>query len=230
MSKTRGARRVRSVLVPGIAALAGLALTGCSALNPGVAAQVGDETITLAEVDEVSADFCEAVAPQLEGQAETVPNSFFRGGIAGTLALRSVADQIAEDYGVSADSEEYLAQLTEIRRGVATLPEDIRDSVVEVDTTPLYVEEIQAAVGEELLGSGEREELVAAGQEAFATWTAENDVEFDPSLNTVMRNGTVESQDLAVSFAVSEVARGGLEQQPSAVLARRTPQSQRCGR
>lgn len=226
MSKTRG--RTRGALVVGVAALA---LSGCAGIHPGVAAQVGEESITMAEVDQIAVDFCEAVTPQLEQQAETLPNSYFRNGIAGTLALRSVADQVAEDYGVAADSAAYNDQLAQIRRSVEALPEDLRESVIRVDSAPLYIEEVQAAVGEVVLdGEGDRQAFVAAGQEAFATWVAENDVEFDPSLNTVVADGTLQSEDLSISFAVSESARNGLEQQPSGVLARRLPSSQRCGR
>lgn len=226
MTKTRG--RSRGVLV---VALAALTLSGCAGLHPGVAAQVGEESITMGEVDTIAADFCEAVEPQLEGQAETVPNAYFRGGIAGTLAMRSVADQLAEEYGVTADSNDFEQRLAELRRGVAVLPEDLRDSVIRVETAPLYVEEIQAEVGEVVLdGQGDRSEFVAAGQEEFARWVSENGVDFDPSLNTVMREGTVATEDRSVSFAVSETARGGLEEQPNSVLARQLPTTQRCGR
>lgn len=228
MSKTRGPRRVLGALA---VAVAGLTLTGCAGLHPGVAVEVGDETITVEEVDRIATDFCEAVEPQLEGQAESVPHAYFRGGIAGTLAMRSVASQLADEYGVTADSREYTRQLTEIQRGVASLPEDIRESVVEVQSAPLYVEEIQAEIGRTRLdGDASRQDLVAAGQEEFARWTAEHDVEFDPALNTVMKDGTVTTEDQAVSYAVSETARGGLEEQPNSVLARRTPDSHRCGR
>lgn len=226
MSNTRG--RVRGALV---VALAALTLSGCAALKPGVAAQVGEESITMDEVDQVATDFCEAVAPQLESQAETVPNSYFRGGIAGTLALRTVADEVAADFGVAADSDDYTTQIAEIRRGVASLPEDIRESVLRVESAPLYVQEIQAEVGEVVLGGdGDREAFVAAGQDEFATWIAENGVEFDPSLDTVMQDGTIADADQSISFAVSEAARGGQEQQPNSMLARQLPTTQRCGR
>lgn len=228
MSKTRGARTAWRTLALGAA---GMALTGCAALNPGVAAQVGDETISIDEVDRIATDFCEAVEPQLEGQAESVQHSYFRGGIAGTLAMRSLAEQVAAEHGVTTDGEDYTAQLKEIRRGVSVLPENLRESVIEVDSAPLYVDEVQAEVGRSLLdGEGEREDFVRAGQEEFAAWAEENGVEFDPSLNTALRDGTVVTEDRAVSFAVSDVARGGLEQQPNSVLARQTPDSHRCGR
>ena len=229
MSKTRGPRRVFRVLAVGVA---GLALAGCAGLHPGVAVQVGDESIPVSKVDEVAEDFCEAVEPQLEGQAETIAHGYFRGGIVGTLAMRSIAEQLAEEYGVDpSSSDRYVKQLADIRRGVAALPEDVRDSVVEVDSAPLYVEQVQASVGRIVLdGEGDREAFVQAGQEEFARWVAENGVEFDPAFNTVMTDGTIAQQDMAVSYAVSEQARNGLETEPNSVLARQLPDSHRCGR
>ena len=212
-------------------ALTALFLTGCGAIQPGTAVEVGDETISLARVDEVSTDFCAAVEPQLEGQADTLRHAYFRGGIAGTLALRSVADQISAEYGVTADSDQYLQALTELRQGVAAVPEELRDSVIEVESAPDYVEAVQAAVGEVVLdGDGEYEEFVAAGSEEFEAWIAENGVEFDPSLNTVIKDGTISTADQSLSFAVSDTAKAGLAEEPDAVAARELTDSQRCGR
>ena len=226
MSKSR-------TLAPVMAGMVGLALTltGCGAAQPGTAAEVGDETISLARVDEVSTDFCAAVEPQLEGQAETIPHGYFRGGIAGTLALRSAADQISEEYGVTADSEQYLQSLSELRQGVEAVPEDLRDSVIEVESAPAYVEAVQAAVGEAVLdGVGEYEDFVAAGTEEFEAWIAENGIEFDPSLNTVIKDGAISTADQSLSFAVSEKAKAGLATEPESVATRRLTDSQRCGR
>lgn len=214
-----------------VAALAALALTGCGALQPGVAVEVGDETVSLERVDEVTADFCSAVEPQLESQAETIPHGFFRSGIAGTLALRSVADQLAEEYGVEAGSDQYLQAMADLRQGVQAVPEELRDSVIEVESAPPYVEAVQAAVGEAVLdGEGEYADFVAAGTDEFETWIAENGVEFDPSLDTVVKDGAIDTQDGSVSFAVSELAKNGQAEEPNSVLARQLPQSQRCGR
>lgn len=221
----------KSRTVGAVLALAALTLTGCGAIRPGTAVEVGDETISLARVDEVSTDFCSAIEPQLEGQAETIPHGYFRGGIAGTLALRSVSDQIADEYGVTADSEEYLQSLSDLRQGVAAVPEDLRDSVIEVESAPAYVEAVQAAVGEVVLdGDGEYEDFVAAGTEEFEAWIAENGVEFDPSLNTVIKDGTIGTADRSLSFPVSEKAKAGLAEQPDSVAARQLTDSQRCGR
>ncbi len=111
------------------------------------------------------------------------------------------------------------------------MPESIRENVITVQSAPQYVEAVQAAVGEQVLqGDGEYDDFVNAGGEAFTTWLAENDVEFDPSLNTTLEEGQIATVDGAVSFAVSEDAKAGLEEQPNAVLARQLPSSHRCGR
>lgn len=208
-----------------------LVLTGCGALQPGTAVEVGDESISLSRVDEVAGDFCTAIEPQLDGQAQTLPNSFLRGGIAGTLALRSAAAQVAEEYGVDPDSERYRAATAELERSVADLPEDLRDSVVEVQGATAYLEAVQAAVGEQQLGGdGEYEDFVNAGAEVIAAWIEENHVEFDPSLNTTIADGSIATADGALSFAVSDEAKAGLEAEPNPMAARQLPETHRCGR
>lgn len=224
--------RTASARLAAVAGVAVLALTGCGAIHTGTAVEVGEESISVSRLDQVAADFCAAVEPQLDGQAETIPNGFFRGGIAGTLTLRSIAEQLAEDYGVSAtDSERYQEALGNLRVNVAAVPEDLRESVVEIESTAPYVEAVQAAVGEQLLeGEGAHEDFVAAGAEAFETWIAEHDVEFAPGLNTTLENGQIATADGALSFAVSEAAKTGLEERPNPAMARTLPDTHRCGR
>jgi hypothetical protein len=62
--------RLRSLT--GLALASTVLLTGCGAtpaFNPGVAARVGDESISLGEVDDVAEAYCSAAEEQLqEGQ------------------------------------------------------------------------------------------------------------------------------------------------------------------
>lgn len=211
--------------------LALLVLTGCGAVQPGTAVEVGDERISLARVDEVAADFCTAIGPQLDSQAQTLPNSFLRGGVAGTLALRSAAGQVADEYGVEVDSERYRQATAELEKSVADLPPDLHDSVVEVQGATAYIEAVQAAVGEEELdGDGQYEDFVNAGAEVLTAWIDEHDVEFAPSLNTVLEDGNISTADGAVSFAVSDPAKAGLAAEPNPSQARELPATHRCGR
>ena len=52
-----------------LAAASTVLLTGCNAVpgfNPGVAARVADDTVSLQTVDEVSTSYCEYVETQLQ--------------------------------------------------------------------------------------------------------------------------------------------------------------------
>lgn len=220
------------VRVGGVVLAATLLLSGCAGLRPGAAVEVGDEQITTREIDDVATRFCAALEEPLNQQAQTIPHGYFRGGIAGVLALREVASQVAADYGVQVDdSEEYRQQLADLRAQVGELPESQQEAVIMVESAPFYVQAVQAAVGEELLdGDGEDSEFENAGAEEMQRWIDDNGVEFDPSLNTTIRDGQVASADGSLSFAVSEGAKAGQEEQPNPGLAAELPESQRCGR
>src|SRR5262245_22775338 len=91
----------RAGLVVGLIA-SGALLAGCGEAHPGVAVQAGDHTVSVDEVDTLAKDFCTVLSPQLKNQDEpqTLPLSYLRGGIAGLLAQRSVAEQLADQYDV----------------------------------------------------------------------------------------------------------------------------------
>jgi len=215
----------------GVVLAATLLLSGCAGLRPGTAIQVGDEQITQSELDEVTADYCEAASSSLDQQAQTVPNGLFRTGIAGLLAMREVAEQVAAERDVEVGPEAYQQQLNELKGQVASLPESHQEAVLTVETARLYTEAAQVAIGEDVLGGeGEPEELAAAGAEEMQLWVEDNGVEFDPALNVTMRDGQPAPADGSLSFAVSEGAKAGQEEQPNSALAAELPQSQRCGR
>ena len=52
-------------------------------------------------------------------------------------------------------------------------------------------------------------------------WIDENDVELDPALNVTLRDGQPASSDGSLSFAVSEGAKAGQEEQPNSARRRR---------
>ena len=215
----------------GVVLAATLLLSGCAGLRPGTAVEVGDEQITTSEIDAVTTQFCAALEEPLDQQAQTIPHSYFRGGVAGVLAMREVASQVAADFGVEADSEEYRQQLADLRGQIATLTESQQEAVVQVEGSPFYVQAVQTAVGEELLGGeGDASAFEQAGAEEMQRWIDENGVEFDPSLNTTIRDAQVAPADSSLSFAVSEGAKAGQEQQPNSALAAQLPAAQRCGR
>src|SRR5215208_1100448 len=94
-------------LVTGMALAAAL-LGGCGAAQPGVAANVGDETITVDQVDDLAADVCTLQAALPQGgaqQPQTTTGLAARDGALQSMVLRSMAEQMAADFGFTADEE-----------------------------------------------------------------------------------------------------------------------------
>ena len=214
-------------------ALAAALLTGCGTSSPGVAVQVGDDSITMNEVDELTGEYCRAIERQLEGNSQTVPLRFFRGGVAGNLALRSAAEQLAEEYDVQ-PGEVYDEKVAQLEQSVAVLDEDIRESVILVESATAYVEAVQVAVGERVLeeqGVSEPKysQQLKQGRRVFEEWIAEEDVEFDPQLGVELSNGQVTSVDTSLSYPAGRDAEAGGQEQPDPEYARGLPDSHRCG-
>lgn len=214
-------------------ALAVALLTGCGSTPPGVAVQVGDDEISMSEVDELTGEYCRAIERQLVGNAQTVPMRYFRGGVAGNLALRSAAEQMAEEYDVE-PGEVYDEKVAQLEQSVAVLDEDVRESVIVVESSAAYVEAVQVGVGERVLteqGVAEPKysERLREGRRVFEEWLAEEDVEFDPQLGVELSDGQVTPVDTSLSYPAGEDAQEGAKDQPDQTYARGLPDAHRCG-
>ncbi|MGH3361079.1 MAG: hypothetical protein ACRDOM_01350, partial [Nocardioides sp.] len=201
-----------------VGALAALLLSSCAGTSPGVAVQVGDETITTNELDARVSEYCEALEKQLEANTTTVLNRIFRAGMAGSMAERSMAEQIAQQYAVEA-GKVYDDKVATLEQSVSVLPEEVQDVVVDVETKATYVEAIQAAVGEQLMEEegapvGSYSDQVARGSAVFDEWAAENEITFDPGLGVDLVDGKFTPVDTSISYAVGENARAGAAEQP----------------
>ena len=154
MSTTRRRRTLaRSVAGACVAALA-LGLTGCgvagTGFRPGIAAEVGDRTVSTDEVDTLVSTYCSAIDDILAEQSQLVPLSVFRSGIAGQLALVSAAEQLADDYGVE-PADDYQRAITEIEKQIGDFSESEQEAVVQVESAATYVSAVQLSVGEQIL-------------------------------------------------------------------------------
>lgn len=224
-------KKVRAWL-PAVVASAAILLSGCD-IHPGVAAQVGDESISMNTVDDTADAYCRAIEKQLVGNSQVVPQSYFRGGVAGTLALRSVAEQLAAAYHVE-PGKVYDKKVSDLQQQVAVLPDDVQDAVVTVETGQDYVTAIQEAVGEKILqaqgtASPGYSEAADAGAQRFNLWIKQHGVEFDPSLTMSIANGKLGSADTSLSYALGSDARSGQADSPDPAYARALPESHRCG-
>lgn len=222
MSKTR-------VLTAATMGVAGLLLTGCGSAAPGIAARVGDEELTVRQVDAVTAHYCTALG-KLESE---VPMSYVRQFVIQLLALRSQAEQIADEYGVEAGST-YLNDVAQ-RQGTAdTKPEEVREDFVELASTTAYAQDILDQVGAiELEEAGvtdpTAEQISQAGVDVFNQWPDVHGVEVDPRYGLKSVDGQLTPVDTNTSFALSDTAKSGLATEPDTAFAQSLPTTHRCG-
>lgn len=219
--------RIRLV---GVAIAATVLLTGCNevpAFTPGVAARVGDDTISVSTVDDMTAAYCQAAETQLQ-EDQALPQHYLRGQVAGSLALRAAADQFAAEHGVTADPS-YDAAVQQAEQSLADLSEAQRQAIIEVQGAATYVAAVEKAVGATLGGGGGDQAKQAAGQQAFQDWLAGQDVAIDPRFGVSIDDGTSQLADTSLSYALSDTSTKADADQPDTGYAGALPDSQRCG-
>ena len=214
--------------------LAGLLLTGCAgSASPGVAATVGDETISVDRVDAAAAHMCEALGDQLRGNGTVVPMGVVRQGALQLLALESQSRQIAEEYGVE-PGETYERDVAQREQMAATLPEEVREDYVAVMSASTLAQSVleeagRAKLEQEGFASPTTEQVTQAGNDLFAAWPDANGIEVDPRYGLELRDGALVPADTNLSVAVSDQAVKGLATEPDPTYTQGLLAGQRCG-
>jgi hypothetical protein len=228
-------RRPVQVVVASLLLAGGL--SGCgvdgTGYHPGVAAQVGDDTISVREVDSVASNYCSSIEKQLHDNHQVLPQSYLRGGVAGQLTLVEAARQLALEEGVEPGTD-YTRKVSDLRDAVADLPEEQRDAVVEIESSSVYLTSVLEAVGKkQLAASGAKdtgtEAAGAAGQKALTAWIDDHGVRIDPAYGVEIQDGKAVPVDGSVSYAVGDAARMGAAGNPDQQYAASLPDSHRCG-
>lgn len=222
----RAAVAVAGVVTAGLLAGCGVADEG---VRPGVAAEVGDTTIRLADVEEAAEELCDLRAEDPETQGVPVSGAYVRTRALQTFVLRAIADGIAEDRNIE-PSPSY-ARLEEEADEVGTV------QAREVLGLAYFINVItQVGVGE-IGASASEQELIIAGIEVAQEWTAAEGVATNPVFPDIrIGDEAVEFSRGDLSVAVSEYAEAALEdgepqqqQVPESSYAQSLPESQRCG-
>jgi hypothetical protein len=215
--------------------VAGLLLTGCGSASPGVALTVGDDEFTLRQVDTAAEHYCAAVEDQIaaDPQAGAVPMSVVRQFMVQVLALRSQAEQFGADHGVEAGST-YLNAVAQSQGTADSMPEDARQTFVDVNTAQALARDIFGQVGAQLLEDGgvadpTDEQISQAGLDAFNEWPSTHTIEADPRFGLTEVDGVLTSADTSTSVAVSSTAKAALAERPDAGYVSSLPSVQRCG-
>ena len=226
MSKTR-------LMTAATTVLAGLLLTGCGSAAPGVAVKVGDEELTVREVDAAASRMCTALADQFASQNTVLPMSFVRQGTLQLMTLRAQAMQLAEEYGVEPGSS-YQNDVAQRRRTAASMPADVQDTYVELTTANSLATDVVNQIGEIVLeeegvSDATSEQVTEAGVDVFNRWPDAHGVEIDPRYGLESVDGVLTPVDTNTSVAVGETAKAGLATEPDTAFAKSLPLTHRCG-
>lgn len=226
MSKTR----LMTAVTLGVA---GLMLSGCGSATPGVAVQVGDEKLSIREVDAAASEMCTALGDQFEAQNTVLPMSFVRQGTLQLMTLRAQALQIADEYGVEPGSS-YLNAVAQSRRTAASMPTEVQDTYVDLTSANALANDIVSQIGKIVLADegvidATAEQTSQAGIDVFNQWPDANGIEIDPRYGLKSVDGVLTPVDTNTSVAVGETAKAGLSTEPDPTFATSLPLAQRCG-
>lgn len=218
--------RVRGLA--GLAVASVVLLTGCGAvpdLNPGVAARIGDETVTTRHVADTAKEYCAAVETQLT-DGQSVAGSALNTEVAGALVLRSAVDLFAAHEDVTAGSS-LQQQEDQLATQIAKLSTSQQKAVRSVYLANYYAAAVFQSVGER---DGEKgDAAVTAGQKEFADWLDDQDVRIDPRFGVELSKNGVSSVDTSLSYAVSSTAKKASAKTSDTAYVAGLPQTQRCG-
>ena len=227
----------RQVLAGGCAVLAALTLSGCGDAGPGVAAKVGDETVTVADVDRLTDGYCKALEPQISAQGQVVPMRLVRTFVAGSLTLQAAAEQLADASGITRP-DGYADQLKQVETQAEGLPAAHRDDFVEVGTARVFVTALERQIGGRLLldegnPSADDDQKVSRGREELVVWLGEHGVDINPRYGFEIKDGNIVdvANDTSYPLSANAVAAGKFNAStgPDQTYSASLPASQRCG-
>lgn len=226
-------------VLAGLAVVAALTLSGCgsdSAARPGVAVDIGDQTLSTSDVDQLSVAYCDGLEPQLQASGAVFPMSYVRAYVARNLTVRAAAEQLAEEYDVTLPPS-YDQALRDLESQLAGFPEDRIDDVLEVESVTPYVQAVETQVGAALLaeaGTTDADDAAkqARGADALQQWISEHPAHLNPRYGIAVKTPSLDAPnfvDTGTSFALSPDAVAAAGAEPDQELAATLPSSQRCG-
>jgi len=228
---------LRQFLAGGCAVLTALTLSGCGEAGPGVAAKVGDETVTVSDVDRLTDGYCKALEPQITAQGQVVPMRLVRTFVAGSLTLQAAAEQLADANGIT-QPDGYADQLKQVETQAEGLPAAHRDDFVEVGTARVFVTALERQIGARLLlnegnPSANDDQKVNRGREELVVWLGDHGVVINPRYGFAIKDGNIVdvANDTSYPLSANAVAAGKFNAStgPDQTYSGSLPASQRCG-
>ena len=231
---TSGVRlqRCLPVLATSVVLLTGCGVAGTE-FHPGVAAQVGDDTISAKHVDQVADRACQGLEKLDEGADEPgapTPLGALARQVTGALVEQLIVERLADDYDVTTTSD-YKANIAQAEQQLSTLSADQADAVREVVEAQAFTQDVLVQIGQiELEKQGqddsEAQAQYEAGLQVADAWAADHDVDINPKYGLEL--GSDGPVDTALSVAVSTRAEDGLEAKASTDYVNSLPDNLVC--
>ena len=221
-------RMLRALPVLPFVLLAGCGVAGTQ-FHPGIAAEVGDQTISTRHVDQVSDNYCKAVEKVSKGQSQAAsaatPMRYLTHTFASALIERAAAGQLADQYGVQPSST-YRGALAQLEPQLISLSDDQKEAVREVFGAEHYTTDVLTQIGDiSLTKQGTTnptdDDRLAEGRKLLTAWVADHDVEINPKY--AIELGTAGQVDTDLSFALGSTARAGMKTAPDATYTDSLP-------
>ncbi len=218
-----------------LASAAVFALSGCGALSPGTAADVGSDKITHDEVDELATALCSANVASATAQGQAAPELPTRGTREGALQILldiSSAQQLGELRGAEPDRQQLSQVLAQNEQGVSLLPEDQRavfNTVLEeyAESQLMLVDLGRRSLEKSGRTDVSDDQALAEGQRLRTRFLGGLDVEVDPRYGS-FANGTVRPGSASLSVPASDDALAGAQAEPPPAFVSSLPASQKC--
>jgi hypothetical protein len=223
---------MRRVLTGALAA-ATMALTGCSALSPGVAADVDGHTFSTTDVDDLADALCavNAAQPSSAGATE-VSGRQARGAAVSRLVQVQLAEQLGEEEGLRPDEARVAQQLKGVEDQLADVPDDQLATFMDSYARLVRGADVLTQLGRRSLSEQGQTSIddtaaLEEGQKLLQAYAEEADVEVDPRFGT-FEKGQVIPGDGSLSVPVTQNAVDGVAQEPSPEFLSGLPPTQKC--
>ena len=212
-------RFVRVLPVLSVVFLAGCGVAGTQ-FHPGIAAEVGDQTITTRHVDQVTDDYCGGYETLSKADPqpgdEPVPLRYVTNQFTTLLVEHAAAEQLADEYDVAPGSATKSA-LASFEPQLESLTDEQKDAFREILGARAYTNDVLTQIGEISLEDqgttdSTQDDQLAEGQKLLKAWTADNDVEVNPKYAVDL--DTPGQADTDLSVAVGSKAKDGLKAEP----------------
>ena len=227
---TRSGRKTRLAIV----ALTAAALTGCS-VHPGVAATVGQDTITVDRVTDVAQALCSANSAG--AQNPDAPAVASRGALQGALQVlldTELSHQFGERENAWVDQRQVSAALAGNAQSMASLPEDEQEAFRAALKGYAEGQLMLIDLGRKSLTAQGKtdvsnDQALAEGTRLRDEYTKTVDIEVNPRYGAIADGGTLQAKSGSLSVPASQRAVEGAKEGPSDGWVSGLPTSQQCG-